>query len=236
MKTNSFYSINMFLKEKFNTKVIKLSLDGGFTCPNRDGLLDNRGCIFCSESGSGDFTSGRNNSISNQLHSQIKLLKNKWPNAKYISYFQNFTNTYANTQVLKKLYDEALDFDDVVGLAIATRPDCINDEVLELLKYYNKKTFLWVELGLQTIHNETAEFIRRFYDLDQYDTIMKKLNDNNIKVVTHLIVNLPNENDNKMLESIKYVCNSNTWGIKLQMLNIIKNTDLASYYKKILFI
>lgn len=219
------------LKETFGTKVVKLSLDGGFTCPNRDGTCGSRGCIFCSESGSGDFTADRTLSVAEQIKSQIELLKSKWPKAKYIAYFQNFTNTYAPVPILRGLYDAALECEDVVGLAIATRPDCLDDEVLALLDEYKQKTYLWVELGLQTIHERTAKFIRRGYDLSVYDEAVQKLNALQIKTVVHLILNLPDETKDDMIESIQHVCDSKVWGLKLQMLNILKDTDLARYYE-----
>lgn len=232
MRNKYFYTINDFLKEKFDTKVIKLSLDGGFTCPNRDGTVGTGGCIFCSESGSGEFSGDSKLSISEQIQSQINFLSTKWQNAKYIAYFQNFTNTYAPTEYLRKIYDEALSNENVVGLAIATRPDCLSDEVIELLCEYNSKTFLWLELGLQTIHSKSTKFIRRGYDLKTFDSAMHTLNSKNIKTVAHIIVNLPNETDGEIFESIEYVCDSGIWGIKLHMLNILKNTDLACYFDK----
>ena len=232
MNNKKYISINDVLRKEFASKVVKLSLDGGFTCPNRDGKCGSKGCIFCSESGSGDFTASRSDSISQQLDSQIQLLKTKWPEAKYIAYFQNFTNTYDQIDRLRALYDRALKHKDVVGLAIATRPDCLDDDVVELLKEYNEKTYLWVELGLQTIHKDSASFIRRGYELPVYDQAIKKLSQANIKTVVHLILNLPGESKDHMKASVAYVCKSGVWGLKLQMLNILKGTDLAHYYKK----
>lgn len=230
MNSKLFYSINDVLRERFGTKVIKLSLDGGFTCPNRDGNKGSRGCIFCSDSGSGEFAGSRKHSIREQARSQIELLRPKWKDAKYIAYFQNFTNTYASVEQLRALYDEALAIDDVVGLAIATRPDCLDDEVLTLLNEYNRKTFLWVELGLQSIHKKTSDFIRRGYDLPIFDQAIKRLNALHIKSVVHLILNLPNESFSDMENSLRYVCDAGVWGIKLQMLNILHRTDMALYY------
>ena len=231
MNNKKYISINDVLRETFGTKVVKLSLDGGFTCPNRDGTFGRGGCIFCSESGSGDFTSDKALSIAQQIAAQIELLKPKWPNAKYIAYFQNFTNTYALVDTFKKLYDAALSCDGIVGLAIATRPDCLDDDVLALLEEYNQKTYLWVELGLQSIHAHTASFIRRGYSLSVYDKAMKDLQARSIKTVAHLILNLPGETKADMAASVRYVCESGTWGLKLQMLNILKDTDLAEYYE-----
>jgi hypothetical protein len=230
---NSFYfnSISGYLKNEFAQKVIKLSVDGGFTCPNRDGSLSSDGCIFCSEKGSGDFTGKRNTSIADQMSSQISLLNSKWPNAKYIVYFQNFTNTYGDLDKLKSLYYEALSCPDVIGLAIATRPDCISDGVYSLLSELNKKTFLWVELGLQTIHNETAILINRCYPLEVYENCHKRLENLGIKSVIHLILGLPGESIFQMLETARYVSSQNVFGIKLQLLHILKGTPLEAYFE-----
>lgn len=227
-----YLSLNYELKKTFGTKVIKLSLDGGFTCPNRDGTIGNRGCIFCGEEGSGEFTSSRKLSIKDQIESQKRFLSKKWPEGKYISFFQNFTNTYSTVKDLNKKYSEAISQNGVVGLAIATRPDCLSEEVLKLLEEFNKKTFLWVELGLQTIHGETAKFIRRGYELDCYEKAIIELNKRNIKVVTHLIFGLPNETNKDMLDSVKYISSTNTWGIKFHNLYIQEGTDLYNYYIK----
>lgn len=228
---NLFYSVNDVLRKHFGTKIIKLSLDGGFTCPNRDGTCGTSGCIFCSSSGSGEFAGSRKLSIQEQARSQIELLRPKWKEAKYIAYFQNFTNTYASAEYLRTLYDEALSIDNVVGLAVATRPDCLDDEIVDLLSEYNKKTYLWVELGLQSIHKKTADFIRRGYDLSVFDEAMKNLTRYGIKTVAHLILNLPGESFSDMENSLRYVCDSGIWGIKLQMLNILHQTDMALYYE-----
>ncbi|HHV27446.1 MAG TPA: TIGR01212 family radical SAM protein [Tissierellia bacterium] len=227
-----YLSLNYELRKTFGTKVIKLSLDGGFTCPNRDGTIGNRGCIFCGEEGSGEFTSSRKLSIKDQIESQKRFLSKKWSEGKYISFFQNFTNTYSTVKDLNKKYSEAISQNGVVGLAIATRPDCLSEEVLKLLEEFNKKTFLWVELGLQTIHGETAKFIRRGYELDCYEKAIMELNKRNIKVVTHLIFGLPNETNKDMLDSVKYISNTNTWGVKFHNLYIQEGTDLYNYYIK----
>lgn len=227
-----YLSLNYELRKTFGTKVIKLSLDGGFTCPNRDGTIGNRGCIFCGEEGSGEFTSSRKLSIKDQIESQKRFLSKKWSEGKYISFFQNFTNTYSTVKDLNKKYSEAISQNGVVGLAIATRPDCLSEEVLKLLEEFNKKTFLWVELGLQTIHGETAKFIRRGYELDCYEKAIMELNKRNIKVVTHLIFGLPNETNKDMLDSVKYISSTNTWGIKFHNLYIQEGTDLYNYYIK----
>ncbi len=225
-----FYSLNDALRAQFGEKVIKLSLDGGFTCPNRDGTLDRRGCIFCSADGSGEFAGSRSLSIREQQEAQIRLLHGKWPNAKYIAYFQNFTNTYAPLDRLRTLYDEALSDERMVGLAIATRPDCLSEDIIELLAQYHRRVFLWVELGLQSTKEETARLIRRGYALPIFDSAMLRLNARGIRTVAHLIVDLPNESFEDIRESVAYVCRAGVWGIKLQMLNILKGTDLAARY------
>ncbi|MBW4828174.1 MAG: TIGR01212 family radical SAM protein [Clostridiaceae bacterium] len=227
-----YRSLNYELRKIFGAKVIKLSLDGGFTCPNRDGTIGNRGCIFCGEEGSGEFTSSRKLSIRDQIESQKRFLSKKWSEGKYISFFQNFTNTYSTVKDLSRKYSEAIFQNGVVGLAIATRPDCLSEEVLSLLEEFNKKTFLWVELGLQTIHGETAKFIRRGYELDCYEKAIMELNKRNIKVVTHLIFGLPNETNKDMLDSVQYISNTDTWGVKFHNLYIQEGTDLYNYYIK----
>ena len=211
---------------------MKLSLDGGFTCPNRDGTLGTRGCIFCSEEGSGEFAGSRFVSISQQVEQQKMLLSNKWKSTKYIAYFQNFTNTYGPIESLEKIYNDALNIEGIVGLAIATRPDCLDDNVLDLLDKLNKKTFLWIELGLQSIHDNTAKYIRRGYPLSTYDQAIKELKKRNIRVVTHLIIGLPNESKENILKSVKYVTKTNIWGIKLHSLYIQRETDLYNEFIK----
>lgn len=230
-KDKRYHSLNYEFKTTFGTKVIKLSLDGGFTCPNRDGTVGSRGCIFCSEEGSGEFTANRILSISEQIDEQKEFLSKKWPKGKYIAYFQNFTNTYSSIEDLRRKYEEALSKEDVVGLAIATRADCLPEEVLDLLSELNKKTYLWVELGLQTIHEKTAKFIRRGYDLSVYNKGIEELKKRNIKVVTHLIFGLPGESKEDISETVKYIANTNTWGVKFHLLYIQKDTDLYEYYK-----
>lgn len=216
---DTIYTVSTYLKDHFKCKTVKLAIDGGFTCPNRDGSKSSKGCIFCSEDGSGEFAS--------DIETQIKLLSSKWPSAKYLAYFQNHTNTYAPVSVLREKFYEALNHPKISGIVIATRPDCISDEVLELLDEINKKHFMWIEFGLQTIHQETAEFINRCYDLSVYDSAMKKMHEKNIKVVTHLILGLPGETKEMMFQSVKYVCNSDTWGLKLHLLNVVKGSPLA---------
>lgn len=230
MDGKRYNTLNNELQNIFGEKVMKLSLDGGFTCPNRDGKVGTRGCIFCGEEGSGEFAGSRDISIRKQMEEQKELLSKKWKAKKYIAYFQNFTNTYAPIDYLRKIYNEALEVDNVVGLAIATRPDCLDEDVLNLLEDLNKKTFLWVELGLQTIHKKTASFIRRGYPLEIYDKAIDGLNKRNIKVVTHLIIGLPYETRDDILQSVRYVAEKDIWGIKLHSLYIQKETDLHCYY------
>lgn len=227
-----YNTLNEELKREFGNKVMKLSLDGGFTCPNRDGTVGTRGCIFCGDEGSGEFAGTRTVSIEEQVEEQKKLLSKKWDTDKYIIYFQNFTNTYGPIEKLKSLYYKAIDIQGVVGLAIATRPDCLDENVLDLLSEINNKTYLWVELGLQTIHEESASFIRRGYPLKVYDKAIYELKRRNIKVVTHVILGLPGENKEEILDTVRYVASTNTWGIKLHSLYIQRDTDLYDFYVK----
>ena len=225
-----YNNLNCELREEFGQKVMKLSLDGGFTCPNRDGTVGSKGCIFCGEEGSGEFAGTRSLSIREQADEQKALLSKKWDTDMYMAYFQNFTNTYKPVEDLRALYEEAIGLEGVVGLAIATRPDCLDEEVLDLLEELNKKTYLWVELGLQSIHKDTEKFIRRGYELEVYEEAIEKLKERNIRVVTHLIFGLPYESKEDMIESARYVGGTNTWGIKLHSLYIQKYTDLYEYY------
>lgn len=217
------YSINKYLKEQFGSKVVKLSLDGGFTCPNRDGSKGYGGCIFCSSEGSGELAS--------DIPQQMELLSEKWPNVdKYLAYFQSHTSTYAPVEQLRKQYYQALEKENVVGIVIATRPDCLGDDVLELLDEINQKHFLWVEMGLQTIHEDTASLINRCYTLDVYDKAVENLNRLNIKYVTHLILGLPGETREDMINSVKYVCKNDIFGIKIHMLNVVKGSQMETMF------
>lgn len=225
-----YHSLNYELKKTFGQKIMKLSLDGGFTCPNRDGTVGTRGCIFCGEAGAGEFTASRRFSIAKQMDIQRSLLSSKWSNGKCIAYFQNFTNTYSAFDDLNKKYNEALSGKDIVGLAIATRPDCLPEYVLDLLEEINSKTFLWVELGLQTIHDKTARFIRRGYELECYQKSIYELRKRNIRVVTHLIFGLPGESYEDILNSVKFIANTDTWGVKFHLLYLQKDTDIHRYY------
>ncbi len=230
-----YLSFNKYLKDKFGQKVYKISLDGGFTCPNRDGTIDTRGCIFCSKGGSGDFAQSRNLSITEQIESGKKRVEKKIKSGKYIAYFQAFTNTYAPVEILRAKYSEAINHPDIVALSIATRPDCLGDDVIELLDEMNKIKPVFVELGLQTIHSDSAKYIRRGYSLEVYNEAVKKLKSISVNIVVHIILGLPNESEEDMLESVKYVCQSQIDGIKLQLLHIIAGTDLAKDYEKGLF-
>lgn len=230
-----YLSFNKYLKDKFGQKVYKISLDGGFTCPNRDGKAGTRGCIFCSKGGSGDFAESREMSITEQIESGKKKVEKKIKSGKYIAYFQAFTNTYAPVEILRQKYEEAINHPDIVALSIATRPDCLGDDVLRLLDEMNKIKPVFVELGLQTIHQKSAKYIRRGYDLSVYDKAVRDLKKIGVNVVVHVILGLPNESENDMLETVKYVCESGANGIKLQLLHVIDGTDLAKDYKKGLF-
>lgn len=230
-----YLSFNEYLKDKFGQKVYKISLDGGFTCPNRDGKTGTRGCIFCSKGGSGDFAESRKMSITEQIENGKKKVEKKIKSGKYIAYFQAFTNTYAPVEMLKQKYEEAINHPDIVALSIATRPDCLGDDVLRLLDEMNKIKPVFVELGLQTIHQKSAKYIRRGYDLSVYDKAVRDLKKIGVNVVVHVILGLPNESENDMLETVKYVCESGANGIKLQLLHVIDGTDLAKDYEKGLF-
>lgn len=227
-----FHSLNYALKSEFGEKIYKVSLDGGFTCPNRDGKVGSSGCIFCSDSGSGEFAGDRGKSISQQIEEQLELISNKFPNGRVIAYFQNFTNTYGDVEYLRSIYEEALAHPRVVGLAIATRPDAIPSEVLDLLEELSKKTFLWIEMGLQTTKDSTAKLINRGYLLELFDNKMRELSTRQIKVVIHVIIGLPHETREDILETIEYVNNVKAWGVKIHLLHIIRDTPLHRYYEK----
>lgn len=226
-----YTTLNNYLKERFGKKVYKIALNGGFTCPNRDGSIDTRGCIFCSKGGSGDFAESPDLTITEQIENGKKRLEKKIKNGKYIAYFQAFTNTYAPIERLRKIYEEAINHPDIVALSIGTRPDCLGDDVLALLDELNKIKPIFVELGLQTINEDTARYIRRGYTLEVYDKAVADLHKIGTNVVTHIILGLPNESKEDMLNSVKYACKV-TDGIKLQLLHILKGTDLAKDYEQ----
>ena len=226
-----YTTLNNYLKERFGEKVYKIALNGGFTCPNRDGSIDTRGCIFCSKGGSGDFAESPDLTITEQIENGKKRLEKKIKNGKYIAYFQAFTNTYAPVERLMTIYEEAINHPDIVALSIGTRPDCLGDDVLALLDELNKIKPIFVELGLQTINEDTAKYIRRGYTLEVYDKAVADLHKIGTNVVTHIILGLPNESKEDMLNSVKYACKV-TDGIKLQLLHILKGTDLAKDYEQ----
>ena len=227
-----YYSLDYYLKEIYGEKLYKIALNGGCTCPNRDGTCGTRGCIFCSEGGSGDFAAGPFLSISEQLQAGKELVSKKYHGKGYIAYFQAFTNTYAPISHLRKIFTEAIEDPEVKILSIATRPDCLGTEVLALLKELNEKKPVWIELGLQTIHPETASFIRRGYDLDVFEHAVQNLNKLGITIITHIILYLPGETADDMLATIRYLNKLPIPGMKLQLLHILDHTDLADIYKK----
>lgn len=226
-----YTTLNNYLKERFGEKVYKIALNGGFTCPNRDGKIGTRGCIFCSKGGSGDFAESPDLTITEQIDNGKERLEKKIKNGKYIAYFQAFTNTYAPVEKLRAIYTEAIIHPDIIALSIGTRPDCLGDDVLALLDELNKIKPIFVELGLQTINEDTARYIRRGYTLEVYDKAVADLHKIGINVVTHIILGLPGESKNDMLKSVEYACKV-TDGIKLQLLHILKGTDLAKDYEQ----
>lgn len=226
----NYYSLNKYLRNTFGDKVYKISLNAGFTCPNRDGTIGTRGCIFCSAGGSGDFAESAYLSITEQIEQGKKRVKNKIKSGKYIAYFQAYTNTYAPIEILREKYYEAVNHPDIVAVSIATRPDCLGDDVISLLDEINKIKPLFVELGLQTIHEKSARYIRRGYELNIYDEAVEKLKKIKVNIVVHIILGLPGETKEDMLETVKYVCQSGINGIKLQLLHIIKGTELEKEY------
>lgn len=227
-----FYSANDYYKEIFGEKLIKLAIDGGFTCPNRDGTLSERGCIFCSGKGSGDFAGSRSLSVSEQYWQMREKMSAKWPKGKYMMYFQAYTNTYAPIERLRKLYYEAISMENAAALSIATRPDCLNEEIVSLLDELAQKVYVCVELGLQTSKEESVKLINRYYENDVYKEAVNMLNRHKIDTVTHIILGLPGEDFNDMLNSVKYAADCGTKGLKLQLLHIIKGTALYDYYKE----
>lgn len=227
-----YYSLDYYLKQTYGEKLYKIALDGGMTCPNRDGTLGARGCIFCSAGGSGDFAGDRRTSITEQIETGKAQSIRKHNGSSYIAYFQAYTNTYAPVSYLRSVFTEAINHPDIRILSIATRPDCLNDDVLALLAELNKKKPVWVELGLQTIHEETAQFIRRGYKLPVFEDALRKLRKIGITVIVHTILCLPGESREMMLDTIRYLNTQDIQGIKLQLLHILKHTDLADYYEK----
>lgn len=227
-----YHALDYELKKRFGEKIYRLSLNGGMTCPNRDGTIGYGGCIFCSAGGSGDFAAASALPITEQIEDAKKRLQYKRPVHRYIAYFQAYTNTYAPVSYLRSVFTEAISHPEIVLLSIATRPDCLEPEVLSLLSELNRIKPVWVELGLQTVHEDTASFIRRGYSLSVYETAVSRLRARGIEVVTHVILGLPGENHRQMLQTVRYLNNQDIQGIKLQLLHILKGTDLAAFYEE----
>lgn len=227
-----YHTLNYHLKNKFNSKVFKVSLNAGFTCPNIDGTKGYGGCIYCSKSGSGEHGGNPNKDLTTQFYEVKEVIEKKWPNSKYIAYFQARTNTYATLDVLKSKYEEVLKIDNVIGLSIATRCDAITDDTLDYLEELKKRTYLTIELGLQTIHEKTSKLINRGHTLKEFDTMVKKLRERNIEIVVHIINGLPYETEDMMLNTIKHLNKLDIQGIKIHMLNIVKDTPLETLYNK----
>ena len=227
-----YHTWNYYLRNTFGEKIFKVSINAGFTCPNIDGKVAYGGCTYCSKEGSGDFAGNPKDDLIKQFNDIKEMMLRKWPNAKYIGYFQAYTNTYAPLEVLKEKYETILAQDDVVGLSISTRPDCLEDDVLEYLAELNERTNLWVELGLQTIHDSTSKIINRGHDYKTFLEGVEKLKSKNIKTVVHIINGLPGEDYNMMMETAKAVANLNVHGIKIHLLHVIKNTPMARMLEK----
>ncbi len=225
-----YNSLNQYLKSTFGEKVYKLSISSGLSCPNRDGTLSHLGCTFCSEGGSGDFATSAVLSVTEQIEQAKERVSKKIKNGKYIAYFQSFTNTYGPVDYLEKIYMEAIQHPDIVALSIGTRPDCLGAEVLSLLDRLNQIKPVWVELGLQTIHEETAQHINRGYPLSVFEVAVANLNSIHVDVIVHLILGLPWETRKEMLQSVRYVSSMKISGIKLQLLHVLKNTPLEKEY------
>lgn len=224
-------TLNQYCKEAFGEKLYKLSLNGGMTCPNRDGTLGDRGCIFCSAGGSGDFAPSATLPLEEQIAQAKARVAPKFRGSRYIAYFQAYTNTYAPVERLKQLFEPVIQRPDIAALSIATRPDCLPEDVLALLEALNQIKPVWVELGLQTIHPRTAAYIHRGYPLDCYDWAVRELNARGIHVITHVILGLPGETPAQMLETVDHVVQMGSGGIKLQLLHVLEGTDLAEDYR-----
>ena len=227
-----YHTLNYFYQQKFHSKVFKISLNGGFSCPNLDGTKGYGGCIYCSKSGSGDFAGNKQDSIEKQWQQGLNMMHQKWPDGKLIAYFQARTNTYAKVEELKKKFEPVLNYPNVIGLALATRPDAIDDACLDYLEDLNKRTYLMIELGLQTIHETTSKLINRCHTTKEFDDMVKKLRRRNINVIVHIINGLPYETKEMMLETTKHINQLDIQGIKIHMLHIVKDTPLATMYKK----
>ena len=227
-----YHTFNYHLKQHFGEKVFKVSLDGGFDCPNRDGTVAYGGCTFCSVAGSGDFAGRRTDPIEVQFEKIKNRMHEKWQNGQYIAYFQAFTNTHAPVEVLREKYEAALSQPGVVGLSIGTRPDCLPDDVVEYLAELNERTYLWVELGLQTIHDTTSELINRAHDMETYYEGVNKLRKHGIKVCSHIINGLPGEDYDMMMDTAKAVANMDVQGIKIHLMHLLKGTPMMKQYEK----
>ena len=227
-----YYSVNRYLRERFGEKVYKLALDGGMSCPNRDGTLGSGGCIFCSAGGSGDFAQGRCATVAEQLERAKGRIRSKTGAEQFIAYFQSYTNTYAPVEYLETLFTEAISEPSVAALSIGTRPDCLPDEVVQLLARLNRRKPVWVELGLQTIHADTARLIRRGYGLSVYEDAVARLKDAGLTVIVHVILGLPGETREQMLQTIDYLGGDHRPdGVKLQLLHVLEGTDLAQLWR-----
>ncbi|MCI8599767.1 MAG: TIGR01212 family radical SAM protein [Lachnospiraceae bacterium] len=235
MTNNPYSSLNDALKQRYGEKVYKLTLNIGCSCPNRDGTLGTGGCIFCSKGGSGEFAASPRLSVTEQIRDSKRRLAKKRPAQKYIAYFQAYTNTYAPLEYLRKVFTEAIHHPEIVALSIATRPDCLGEGVLSLLQELNAIKPVWIELGLQTIHEKTASFIRRGYPLSVFDEAIQHLKALQIETIVHIILGLPGETREQMLDTVRYVNKVGADGIKLQLLHILKHTDLADYYEQTSF-
>ena len=225
-----YYTLNCYYKNKYNAKVCKISLNANFSCPNKDGKVGYGGCIFCSKLGSGDFAGDVTLDLVSQFNQVKEVMNKKWPDTKYIGYFQANTNTYADVDTLKHYYETILKLDNVVGLNIATRPDAISDEVMDYLEELNKQTDLTIELGLQSIHEKTLKYINRGHNLNCFVNCFNELKKRNIKVVVHIINGLPYETKEMMIETVKFLNNLKIDGIKIHMLHVIDNTKLKDLY------
>lgn len=221
-----YHTWNYYLRNTFGEKVFKVSINAGFTCPNIDGKVSYGGCTYCSKEGSGDFAGNPKDNLIKQFNDIKEMMHKKWPSAKYIGYFQAYTNTYAPLEVLKEKYETILELDDVIGLSISTRPDCLPDDVVNYLDELNQRTNLWVELGLQTIHDKTSKLINRGHDYEEFVKGVEKLKARNIKVVVHIINGLPGEDYDMMMETAKAVANMGVDGIKIHLLHVIKDTPM----------
>ena len=227
-----YHTWNYYLRNTFGEKVFKVSINAGFTCPNIDGKVSFGGCTYCSKEGSGDFAGNPKDNLIKQFDDITQMMHKKWPNAKYIGYFQAFTNTYAPVDILKEKYETILSLDNVIGLSISTRPDCLEDDVVEYLSKLNERTNLWVELGLQTIHDSTSKLINRGHDYNEFLKGLEKLKARNIKVIVHIINGLPGEDYNMMMETAKAVANMGVDGIKIHLLHVIKDTPMEKMLQK----